>query len=107
MQKTPKVTLQDRIEATIQQKTPLPANEVLDLALQVVAGLEAAHEKGIIHRDVKPANIFITNRSEAKILDFGLAKVAESQIASPQPGDNPTWQKLRPQHSQRRLPICD
>ncbi len=74
-------TLQDRIETTSQQKRPLPANEVLDLALQVVAGLEAAHEKGIIHRDVKPANIFITNRGEAKILDFGLAKVVESAIA--------------------------
>jgi serine/threonine protein kinase/Tfp pilus assembly protein PilF len=74
-------TLQDRIETTSQQKTPLPADEVLDLALQVVAGLEAAHEKGIIHRDVKPANIFITNRGEAKILDFGLAKVVESEIA--------------------------
>ncbi|HEY6339191.1 MAG TPA: protein kinase [Candidatus Sulfotelmatobacter sp.] len=74
-------TLQDRIETASQQERPLPANEVLDLALQVVAGLEAAHEKGIIHRDIKPANIFITNRREAKILDFGLAKV-ESEIAN-------------------------
>jgi serine/threonine protein kinase len=54
---------------------PFRVDELLDLAIQITAGLGAAHEKGIIHRDIKPANIFITNRREAKVLDFGVAKI--------------------------------
>jgi serine/threonine protein kinase len=77
-------SLQERIETAGQQKKPLPTSEMLDLALQIVAGLEAAHTKGIIHRDVKPANIFITNRAEVKILDFGLAKMVEQDVAQNQ-----------------------
>ena len=77
-------SLQERIETAGQQKKPLPTSEMLDLALQIVAGLEAAHTKGIIHRDVKPANIFITNGAEVKILDFGLAKMVEQDVAQNQ-----------------------
>jgi serine/threonine protein kinase/tetratricopeptide (TPR) repeat protein len=82
------------LRAFIQGKA-LPSDQIIRIALQIADALESAHSKGIVHRDVKPANIFITNRGHVKVLDFGLAKLASAGRSSTESELSPSSPKPR------------
>jgi len=68
--------------ADLLDRGPLPVEDAIEYAVQIAAGVEAAHEAGVIHRDLKPGNIIITPEGQAKVLDFGLARTEEAQGSS-------------------------
>ena len=75
-------TLRHRLSAW--ESNALPISEFLKIAIQICDGLDAAHGRGIIHRDIKPANIFLTKQGTVKVLDFGLAKLADGEEVTEQ-----------------------
>jgi Tol biopolymer transport system component/predicted Ser/Thr protein kinase len=87
-------TLADRID-----RGPIPVDEALELAAQIAAGVEAAHDAAVIHRDLKPGNIIVTPEGKARVLDFGLARFDEGATSTGVSAGTPTIKAPQPQHS--------
>jgi len=76
--------LEGRTLKHLVETKPLKLELLLDLAIQIAGAIEAAHAKGIVHRDIKPTNIFVTGQGPAKVLDFGLAKLTQAPRPAPE-----------------------
>jgi tetratricopeptide (TPR) repeat protein/predicted Ser/Thr protein kinase len=88
-------SLKEKIE-----KGPLKLNEALGIALQVAEGLEEAHKKGVVHRDIKSANIMVTGKGQANIMDFGLAKIAGKTMITKEGTSMGTIAYMSPEQAQ-------
>src|SRR4029077_13119925 len=75
-------TLRDRLS-----RGPMQLSEAVDVAIQVASALAAAHQAGIVHRDIKPENIMLRQDGYVKVLDFGIAKLAEQELPVTMPKD--------------------
>jgi len=84
-------------------KGPVGAEEAIDIATQIAAGLEAAHEKGVVHRDIKSSNIMITEKGVVKIMDFGLAKIHGGAQLTKQQSTIGTFSYMSPEQTRGEI----